>query len=207
MIHRCTRTLLLMPVIALVMLAPASAQFGGGSSSPTGVDKGPKPTAPKQAPPPAVPGSRGEPTEAAPAERPPGDLPPTEALFDAINRGDLASAKDAVARGADLSARNVLGSTPLEQSVDLGRNEISFLLLSLRGTVDQGSQRSTERPPDLPTPTAAQRRAQAAADRRLTRATAVSPGDATPQVARLFANDGGTPVPQAGFLGFDAGRR
>ena len=62
-----------------------------------------------------------------------GDMPPTEALFDAINRGDLAAAKDAINRGADINGRNVLGLTPLDLSVDLGRNNISFVLLSLRG--------------------------------------------------------------------------
>jgi len=31
-------------------------------------------------------------------------------------------------------------------------------------------------------------------------------GPAQPQPPRLFANDGGAPVPGVGFLGFDAGR-
>src|SRR3954453_5864091 len=70
----------------------------------------------------AVPGSRAEPAAVAPADRTAGDMPPTEALFDAINRGDLGAAKDAINRGADINGRNVLGLTPLELSVDLGRN-------------------------------------------------------------------------------------
>jgi ankyrin repeat protein len=60
-------------------------------------------------------------------------MPPTDALFDAINRGDIAAARDALNRGADLNGVNVLGMTPMELSVDLGRNDISFLLLSMRG--------------------------------------------------------------------------
>ena len=32
-----------------------------------------------------------------------GDLQPTDALFDAINRGDIAAARDALNRGADLN--------------------------------------------------------------------------------------------------------
>ena len=47
-------------------------------------------------------------------------MEPNDALFDAINRGDIAAARDAISRGADLGARNILGMTPMELSVDLG---------------------------------------------------------------------------------------
>ena len=83
-------------------------------------------------PPDAVPGSKPR-GPVAPATRPVGDMQPTDALFDAINRGDIAGARDALNRGADLNGVNVLGMTPMELSVDLGRNDISFLLLSMRG--------------------------------------------------------------------------
>ena len=63
-------------------------------------------------------------------------MEPTDALFDAINRGDIGSARDAISRGADLHGQNILGMTPMELSVDLGRNDISFLLLSMRGADD-----------------------------------------------------------------------
>jgi hypothetical protein len=160
-----------------------------------------------------VPGSRAEPVVVAPSERVPTDMPPTEALFDAINRGDLGGAKDAVNRGADINGRNVLGLTPLELSVDLGRNNISFLLLSLRG----GSGYSTSSGPAgqqaAKPPTAAERRAAARAEqqerRRETAASraAAAPVAAVPaRTARLFAGDGGAPVPQAGFLGFGSAR-
>jgi ankyrin repeat protein len=94
------------------------------------------PAAPKNAykanpPPVAIPGARPRTDAVAPAERAASDLPPTEALFDAINRGDIVTARDAISRGADLDGTNLLGVTPLELSVDLGRNDISFLLLSL----------------------------------------------------------------------------
>lgn len=204
-------SLLLLPVLA----APA---FGQSSRSavptPSFAAKGAGP-APKEAPPPAVPGARAEPTAVAPAERSAADLPPTEALFDAINRGDLPTARDAINRGADLNGVNVLGLTPLELAVDLGRNEISFVLLTLRG----GNGYSTSRAPAPPPP---QTRAGRQAVARTTRggqpadSAGASGGEAVaarpsaspaPQAARLFAGQGGTPIPQAGFLGFDAGHQ
>jgi hypothetical protein len=158
-----------------------------------------------------VPGARAEPTEVAPADRPAADMPPTEALFDSINRGDLAAAKEAINRGADIHGHNVLGLTPLELSVDLGRSNISFLLLSLRG----GSGYSTTSGPAAPArpQTPAERRAAAQADQqerrreaRAARAAAAPVAAPAPRTARLFAGDGGAPVPQAGFLGFDSVR-
>ena len=43
---------------------------------------------------------------------------------------------DAISRGADLRGHNLLGMTPIELSIDLGRNDISFMLLSMRGGED-----------------------------------------------------------------------
>jgi len=141
---------------------------------------------------------------AAPASKAVGDMAPNDAMFDAINRGDIATVKDALSRGADLQAHNVLGMTPLELSVDLGRNDISFLLLSMRGDPSNG-----------PPPQASQTKGMAqtasrgapaprqAAGRHAVAAVApMAPKAAgTP---KLFANDGGTPQPNAGFLGFDS---
>ena len=92
-------------------------------------------------PPPALPGaaSTGSP---APANHAPVDMQPTDALFDAINRGDIATARDAISRGADLHGQNILGMTPLELSIDLGRNDISFLLLSMRAADDGRSRQA-----------------------------------------------------------------
>ena len=86
-------------------------------------------------------GCRVEPAAPRPSNRAPTDMEPTEALFDAINRGDIATARDAISRGADLHGHNILGMTPLELSVDLGRNDISFMLLSMRAA-DDGRRRA-----------------------------------------------------------------
>ena len=168
------------------------------------------------APPVGVPGSRAEPALVAPAERAPTDMPPTEALFDSINRGDLSAAKEAVNRGADIHGHNVLGLTPLEQSVDLGRSDISFLLLSLRSgagySTASGPVRNTQpTEPKTPAELRAERQAEQLARRQqaIEARAAVRQGaqaSAPARNARLFAGDGGAPVPQAGFLGFDSAR-
>ncbi len=135
-------------------------------------------------------------------------MQPTDALFDSINRGDIASARDALNRGADLNAVNVLGMTPMELSVDLGRNDISFLLLSMRGEDSGRGSRAVGRD------------ASSGLSDNTAKATKVGPGKKGPgkpvQAAsavipakpvatpKLFANDGGTPIPSAGFLGFGA---
>jgi ankyrin repeat protein len=87
-------------------------------------------------PPPSLPGSHAQPIPVAPARHNVSDMDPTAALFDAINRGDTEAARDALGRGADIEGKNVLGQTPLALSVDLGRNDISFLLLSMRTPPD-----------------------------------------------------------------------
>ncbi|MFO1027207.1 MAG: hypothetical protein U1E70_18685 [Acetobacteraceae bacterium] len=142
----------------------------------------------------------------APASKSPTDMSPNDAMFDAINRGDIETVKDALSRGARLEARNILGMTPLELSVDLGRNDISFLLLSMRGDVgargappaasQSGPQKAAAA--DRAVPAARQR---AAARGATVPATVASRPVSTP---KLFANDGGAPVPNAGFLGFDS---
>jgi hypothetical protein len=127
-------------------------------------------------------------------------MSPNDALFDAINRGDIAAARDAINRGAELDARNILGMTPMELSVDLGRNDISFLLLSLRPEDNRSASTSAaaqqgsvvgKQPPVK----------RASAPVKAARSTPVRPRE--PAAPRLFANDGGTPNPSAGFLGFD----
>lgn len=150
-----------------------------------------------------LPGAKAR-TPVAPASKMASDMAPNEAMFDAINRGDIAAVKDAISRGARLDARNVLGMRPLELSVDLGRNDISFLLLSLRG---EGAP-----PPHNPGQEMTQKAtgaelkaAQAARPRGARVAAAPVPVAAKPASApKLFANDGGSPLPNAGFLGFDS---
>jgi ankyrin repeat protein len=152
------------------------------------------------APPPALPGS-GPGKATAPLTRVPTDMEPNDALFDSINRGDIATARDAISRGADLHARNILGMTPLELSIDLGRNDISFMLLSMRAGDDTRpaqAQRAAAAKDNAKQPV---RQAKKASPRPVT------PAPAAQQTARLFSGDGGTPNPNAGFLGFDSGRR
>src|SRR5271166_859366 len=184
--------------VALLVAAPSLAQAQafnqiGNSGKPTA----PAPQAP---PPPALPGAAST-GAAAPPSRPATDMEPTDALFDAINRGDIGAARDAISRGADLRGHNILGMTPMELSVDLGRNDISFLLLSMRGEDDSRgrqalSAQTTAKPP-------ATRQAKQVPPRPAARVA----GSAPAQTARLFAGDGGTPNPNAGFLGFDSSRR
>jgi hypothetical protein len=160
---------------------------GMGSHAPQQQEKPPEP------PPAAVPGSRVGQEVVAPPDRSAGDLQPNDALFDSINRGDLAAARDAVNRGADLNARNVLGMTPLDLSIDLGRNNISFLLLSLRPSPAGNDLAAATVPPGPPKIQHTERHQQqqrTPAGRRTT---------------RFASGDGGTPIPTAGFLGFDMG--
>jgi len=157
----------------------------------------------KRPPPAALPGlqSRRAP-EPIPGD-PTQSLPPNAALFDAINRGDLPAARDAVARGADTEARNVLGLTPVDAAVDQGRTEIMFYLLSVRGAPRTGG----------PPPEAEERRAAAASRRREARRRTDEPPRPAPveaqapvRAAPLWAGNGGAPNSAIGFLGFDAGR-
>ena len=180
--------------LALPAHAQSNARSGLGQTLPAPQEKA------RPAPPPALPGSRGEPAAVAPATKLPGDMAPTEALFDSINRGDTAAGRDAISRGADLNARNVLGLTPLELAVDLGRNDLSFLLLSLRGASEASSRREAA---PAPAPDPAERRAALRANARSASAPAAA---ASPGAPRLFAGNGGAPIPQVGFLGFDPAR-
>jgi hypothetical protein len=199
--------------VCLLFAAPAYAQLaaggpGGGGPSAARPVTGKAKTPEQPEAPPALPGSRAEATAVAPATKAAGDMQPTEALFDAVNRGDLSAAKDALNRGADTNGRNVLGLTPLDLAIDLGRNEITFILLAMRGT-DSGAQ-----PPVATTPVAAAQSArrspgrsrEARASARPARLSATAAADAAAQAPRRFAGDGGRPNPQAGFLGFDSVR-
>ncbi|HEY8289158.1 MAG TPA: hypothetical protein VIG49_07820 [Acetobacteraceae bacterium] len=200
---------------AAAMLAPSLClaqgvrdTLPGSPLGPVGIDhSGGKPATglPERPPPAALPGAQSS-GAIAPATKRPTDMAPNDALFDAINRGDIATARDALSRGAQLDAHNILGMTPLELSVDLGRNDISFLLLSMRG--EPGSLPATAQAAtgtqasNAKVPAAAERtKARAPAAPRVARAAV--PVQPAP---RVYANDGGTPIPAAGFLGFGGGR-
>jgi len=125
---------LAVPFALVVGVGPFSAAHGQTPSfiSPGGPVVGTaRPAPPAPPPPPGVPGAAGGLSKPAPAPPNQNELSPNTALFDAINRGDLTAAREAIGRGAQLNARNVLGMTPLELAVDLGRNDIAFLLLSI----------------------------------------------------------------------------
>jgi hypothetical protein len=185
------------PQLAQAQMFDQIGKGGGQQSAPP----------PKVAPPPALPGAESN-GSAAPASRSPSDMEPTEALFDAINRGDAAGARDAIGRGADLHGQNVLGLTPLELAVDLGRNDIAFILLSMRGADDDRSRPQTAvktaAGKAAPKPSQTKRSQQTAA-RSPAKVAASAPAPA--QTARLFSGDGGAPNPNAGFLGFDTSHR
>jgi hypothetical protein len=189
--------------LALLALAAlpsqADAQLIAGPGMMGGKPQGAKPL-PK--PPPALPGAQPDSDRVTPTEKSAMDLPPTEALFDAINRGDITAARDAISRGAELNGRNLLGMSPMELSVDLGRNNISFLLLSLRAT-DTASRptKAAAAPPAARKSSQHQQRAE-----RRPAAPVREAAAAAPKTAPLFAGDGGAPIPSAGFLGFDGGR-
>jgi hypothetical protein len=155
----------------------------------------PPPISRSVAPPPALPGATSSPNLVIPADKSVADLPPNEMLFDAISRGDVATARTAMSRGADLKARNVLGLTPIDMSVDLGRNDITFFLLSMRDAANG--------PP--PAKTAAKAQAATFKSAPPPRQAAAPAAPAPKPVNRQFVGgDPGTPAPQAGFLGFGA---
>jgi hypothetical protein len=178
------------------------AGIGRGSQGPAG-DGGQQNGKAAVKRPDALPGTRTQKSEVTPADRLASDMAPNEALFDGINRGDMAYVKDAISRGADLSARNVLGLTPIDLSVDLGRNDITFLLLSLRGADSSaGAPAVPGKSAKAMLQAAAKADAKQAKSPRAVREAAPAP----PAKPKLFANDGGAPVPNAGFLGFGTQR-
>ena len=171
-------------------------QGGGGSglpqrSRPQDDDAGGKKEDKPVAPPPAIPGAQPDADAAViPADKVAAELSPNDALFDAINRGDLGAAKDAVSRGAQLDARNVLGQTPTDAAIDLSRNDITFLLLSLRGSVASSrpvQQASLQQASGRPGKNGHSKLAKGAAQRA---------------PVHVAAADRGTPNPAVGFTGF-----
>ena len=183
--------------VTLFGAAPGFAQTTGpgGTGMARGLGRDVVPAKPEAAPP-VLPGTKA-PGEAAAPTQPVASMTPTEALFDAINRGDIATARDAVNRGARTETANELGLTALDLAVDLGRNDISFYLLSIR-TDDPGTRRDADRR-DIPlaTPAAAEPR------RRIATVTQRGPAEEPVEsVPRYSSGYGGSPIPAAGFLGF-----
>ncbi len=193
------------------LLQPAAAQMAGGGAgagagSPMGM-AGPMgggglhaPQAPQEVAPPALPGASGVGNiSAGPVTTTNED--PTKLLFSAINHGDYTQARAAVSRGANLNARNALDETPIELAVELNRNNITFMLLSVRaeegpsggganGDNDTGQSTRTIAATTRPTI----HRSQPAMTYHAQQ-TRVQPNAALP-------DQPGIPNPAAGFLGF-----
>jgi hypothetical protein len=191
-------------VFACVFAGPAFAQMvPDGNNGPSGSAPTPRAPTPDIAPP-ALPGA-GE--ESAPATGPVVQKPvsgdPTTALFAAVNSGDYNAAQDAVGRGADLNAQNALGETPLDLSIALNRNNITFMLLSARneaGNLDEGD--GTGMPPAAATPAST---APVPYRRRHVDQSGVAAPTAGVVPVAPAATPGsnpGTPNAAAGFLGF-----
>ncbi len=156
-------------------------------------------------------------------------MSPNDELFDAIDRGDVTAARDAIARGAELNATNAVGQTPIDASVALGRNSITFLLVTLLHA--SGSQiTDAQGPMNMPPPNTlglsskdvksaaapvsffsgpapgsapASAGASGAGHHRRQYASAGSSADAAqaPASPDAYATTG-SPVPSAGFVGF-----
>lgn len=124
------------------------------------------------------------------------DVNPTKMLFNAINVGNLRQAQEAVGRGADLHAENILGQTPLEMSVDLNRDRITFLLLSMRG-YNNSPQQLASVSTESSGVTVKDGKASMSVKGKNKRGTARANNGAT-----YIAQSGGIPKPEIGFLGF-----
>ncbi len=210
LLHPTAILLLLGAAPVVIPLHAAMAQFssggnGGGSGSDAERDAAEaaqkaeaKAAAEAAAPPPAIPGAVSDQATATSGHIS-ADMEPTAALFDAINRGDVTSAKEALSRGADLHGKNVLGQSPLDMAIDLNRSDITFVLLSMRNSENGppvASVASTD--PNGATP-ATSRRGRLKIDARLASVEHARSHAATLQ---RVAADTGTPKPDVGFLGF-----
>lgn len=201
-----------LPLAALAFLLPLAGQQAFAQMGGPGIVRGQQPQAPVVGPAPALPGLAARRAPAPIAGDPTAALSPNAALFDAVTRGDLAAARDAVARGANLEARNALGLTPLDAAVDQGRHDIAFYLLSARDMVSGPSSApppgpgSLSGPPPGPVARSPAARSPAVPSRAAQAAAATLSRAAAPTSARLWSGDGGAPRPEIGFLGFDAGR-
>jgi hypothetical protein len=210
---RLTATALLLGAVpAVVPLHSAFAQFSMGNSGGGGTG-GAMPDEREQADQAAQAQAKADAKAAAPPAAIPGavtdeatatsghisaDMEPTAALFDAINRGDITSAKEALGRGADLNGKNVLGQSPLDMAIDLNRNDLTFLLLSMRNS-EQGTRLASVDDGDS---SGAVKASVKAGHAKIGRATRLVADKKPAGRARQYASDGGAPKPDVGFLGF-----
>jgi hypothetical protein len=193
-----------LPLCALGLLCglgvPAYAQMAGGGLNPAN----PIGATPRlhhgsrgdESPPPALPGGSGIDTNSQSQVQIDNENP-TTVLFTAINHNNYAEARAAISRGANLNARNALGETPIEMSVALNHNNITFMLLSMRAA--DGGGGAVAAPAPIPVMTTngpagfhARPKPQAPAVRQMHVSQPVPAGQ-----------PGGVPNPSAGFLGFN----
>jgi len=177
---------------AMAQLSPSGGLGGGagGGSGPTAPQ--PRGPAPDVAPP-ALPGAGDAPGLATgPKLQKTITGDPTTALFAAVNAGNYSDAQDAVSRGADVNAQNALGETPLDLSIALNRNSITFMLLSARNEGGDTAPASGVTPAaSMTTPASHVVQSTPSRIAAPARVQASMPGNAT-----------GTPNAEAGFLGF-----
>ncbi|MDE8342590.1 MAG: ankyrin repeat domain-containing protein [Acidocella sp.] len=188
-------------IVAGLSVSPAMAQMIPSATGLTGGGAAPQPRAetPDIAPP-ALPGADvtgGIAT--APKIKKANSGDPTVDLFAAINKGDYAAAQDAIGRGADLTAHDALGETPLDLSIALNQNNITFLILA---TQQEGGS-SPSGPPMSVTSTAPAKpvvkpKAHPVQVRVETAPLAAAPKPAAP----VYGSDTGQPNVSVGYLGF-----
>jgi hypothetical protein len=203
----CAATMLALALAS--PLTPANAQsagdYLGGGTGGSGILPLKTPSVSRGGPaaplPAALPGAQSKQDRVTPSSNPNAAMSPNDGLFDAINRGDIADARDAINRGAELDARNVLGLTPMDLSIDLSRNDITMLLLSMRGTTS--TARSGKPSAHGAAADAKQAKATPGVRPPLPHVASAKSPAAEPLVQRQFVStDPGTPAPQVGFLGF-----
>jgi len=176
--------------------APALAQMsmggsGGGGAPGAGSAPAPQARTPDIAPA-GLPGAGNAPVATGPNLQKPSIADPTQALFAAVNSGDYNAAQDAISRGANLTAQDPLGETPLDLSVSLNRTNITFLLLSARN--ETGGDDVISPGPAFPAGSITGHEHTP----HVTPASDMSPVHETP----VLGNNPGKPDPSAGFLGF-----
>lgn len=186
------------------LAVPAHAQMLGGMSGGGmgGAGGGPKLQPKLQAPNPApsgLPGLGGIAPEATgPSLAKPISGDPTEELFTAITGNDYAAAQDAVSRGADLQALDQFGETPLDLSIALNRNDITFLLL---GTRNEMAAQAGPSGGVIGSPWTLDTKASFLHKGKKHPPAFGLPVKVAPKM-EFPAGDLGTPDPQSGFLGF-----
>jgi ankyrin repeat protein len=173
---------------AAAQLSPNGSGAASGFNNPNQLQ--PKRSAPDLAPP-GLPGGSAPVLATGPNLQKPGTGDPTAQLFTAVNNADYNSAQDAVSRGADINAQNNFGETPLDLSIALNHNSITFMLLSARNEGGEAPPSNVVTATTLPAH-APSHKLHATPARMLTPIHQAAP-----------VNDPGTPNPDAGFLGFN----